>query len=67
MNIRQVIKEFIYYYDNKLSADFTGEVKQGDPLCWKADITLLKSFGFINRVGIEQGIKETVEWLKKQD
>ncbi len=40
-------------------------VKPGNPLHWRADIDLLKSFGFTNQVSIEEGLKNVVKWLKE--
>lgn len=67
VTIKEVVLEFIKNFDTGLAPDFSDQAKQGDPLYWQADITLLKSFGFINKYSIQQGIKETVDWLKKQE
>jgi dTDP-glucose 4,6-dehydratase/UDP-glucose 4-epimerase len=41
-------------------------VKPGDPLNWKADISILTSFGFKNETLIENGLKNVVKWLKEK-
>lgn len=46
---------------------FTGEVKEGDPINWRADITKLISFGFSPKYKIEQGLTEYYNWLIKLD
>lgn len=46
---------------------FSGEVKEGDPINWKADITQLLSFGFIPKYRIEQGLLEYYNWLMTQE
>lgn len=44
---------------------FNNTVKPGDPLFWKADITLLKSMGYKPTIGIEEGINKYIKWIKK--
>lgn len=66
-SIKEVVEIFLNQLNPNLSANFTGECKEGDPLYWQANIDLLKSFGFKNQISIEKGIIETVKWLKKQD
>lgn len=66
-SIQTVASLFLSAYNPALQPVFSGEIKEGDPLYWEVDISLLKSFGFTASTTIEQGIKQTVAWLKKQD
>ena len=43
---------------------FNGETKVGDPLNWRADISLLKSLGYKKSVDLEQGIGDYVDWVR---
>ncbi len=43
---------------------FNNQVKQGDPLNWKADISKLQSLGYSQKVGIENGIQRYIDWIK---
>jgi UDP-glucose 4-epimerase len=43
---------------------FEGEVKQGDPINWVADITEIKKWGYINKVKLDKGFENYIEWLK---
>ncbi|MFI5150574.1 MAG: NAD-dependent epimerase/dehydratase family protein [Bacteroidia bacterium] len=45
---------------------FNGNVKQGDPMYWKADISLLRSLDFKPSVSIHTGIEKYIEWLLKE-
>jgi dTDP-glucose 4,6-dehydratase/UDP-glucose 4-epimerase len=45
---------------------FNGIVKQGDPLFWKADITLLKSMGFAPKIKMTEGLQKYALWLKEE-
>lgn len=42
---------------------FNGEVRQGDPNNWNADISLLKGLGYVQKVSIEEGIRRYCQWL----
>lgn len=42
---------------------FNGQVRQGDPRFWQADITELKAIGFKPSVSLKDGIKQTITWL----
>lgn len=48
----------------KKRVTFNNTVKEGDPLNWRADITILKSFGYKKTNSIEQGIKKYILWAK---
>jgi len=63
--IKDVATIFINEINSDISLKFNMIVKPGDPLHWRADISLLKSFGFNNQVSIENGLKNVVLWLKE--
>jgi len=44
---------------------FDGTCLEGSPLRWRADISKLQDLGFRQKVMFETGIKETVEWIKR--
>lgn len=43
---------------------FNNKIKVGDPLNWKADVSVLQSLGYKGTVSIEQGIKKYISWVK---
>ncbi len=45
---------------------FSGEVRQGDPAHWKADISALSALGFAAAYTMEAGLEATAEWLNAQ-
>ncbi|HET6244683.1 MAG: SDR family oxidoreductase [Bacteroidetes bacterium] len=65
VSIRQAAEIFYSLYDPSIKFEFSGEEKPGDPKNWKANIAVLKSFDYKTEYGIEEGIAEYVEWLKK--
>lgn len=53
------------YYNKDATLTFNGNQKSGDPKNWRADISVLKSFGFKVTVPIEKGVEHYALWLKK--
>ncbi len=45
---------------------FSGEEKIGDPKFWKADISILKSYGFEPKYSLKKGLEAYMQWIKKE-
>lgn len=63
------IKDLAHIYARKLGeteeiVSFNGEVKEGDPRNWRADISLLKKIGYEKQVKLEDGIESYVNWVR---
>ncbi len=56
----------IKHYGVAYPLSFTGEIKAGDPLHWKADISRLQSLGFTPAMPLEQGVEEYVAWFRRR-
>jgi len=63
--IKTAAEIFANEVNPEIKLKFNMIVKPGDPLNWRADISLLKSFGFENKIGVQQGLKNVVSWLKE--
>lgn len=46
---------------------FSGETKAGDPLNWRADISLLKKIGYEKTIDFEDGVRGYVHWVREQE
>lgn len=46
---------------------FNGEVKKGDPLNWRADITKLQKLGYTQSIDLHEGLKNYIDWVKQID
>jgi nucleoside-diphosphate-sugar epimerase len=44
---------------------FSGRVRHGTPPVFRADIERLKALGYRPRVGLEEGLDETVAWFRR--
>ena len=63
--IASASKIFCQEINPDIRLSFNKIVKPGDPLNWKADISILQSFGFTSKTDIREGFKNTVKWLKE--
>lgn len=43
--------------------EFSGYVRQGDPLRWRADVSKMRRLGFEPAHDLRQGLRDTVEWV----
>lgn len=64
------IKEAIEVFRSAIGIDFNytfnNNVRSGDPLNWRANIDILLSFGFEQKIDFREGIKHYVEWLRER-
>lgn len=63
--IREAAGIFCNAIDGGIRINFNNIVKPGDPLNWRADISIVKSFGFEPKTTINDGLFNTVKWLKE--
>ncbi|MFD2873849.1 NAD-dependent epimerase/dehydratase family protein [Mucilaginibacter ximonensis] len=63
--INEAAAIFCKAIDQNIKLKFNQLVKPGDPLNWKSDISILKSFGFEPQVSIEEGLTNTAQWMKE--
>lgn len=46
---------------------FNGAERKGDPINWEADISVIKSWGYVPTVELEKGVKEYLLWVKENE
>jgi len=63
--IKMAAQILIDNLNTNLSLVFNGVQNKMDPKFWKADISNLKSLGFIANISLENGLKQYVRWLKE--
>jgi UDP-glucose 4-epimerase len=44
---------------------FNNQIKKGDPLNWRADISKLKQLGFSQKISLELGLSKYSKWLQE--
>jgi dTDP-glucose 4,6-dehydratase/UDP-glucose 4-epimerase len=45
---------------------FSGNERMGDPICWKADISLIRKLGFEPQTSIKTGAGKYIQWLREE-
>ncbi len=61
--IQYVAELFHKNFQNSKTIRFNNQVKQGDPLNWRADISVLKALGYQQNISIEKGIQRYIDWI----
>lgn len=66
VKIKDVARKFAY--EMGLTDDsicFDGKRREGDPLCWCADISKLVQLGYKRKVSFDEGIREYIRWASR--
>lgn len=63
-SIKTVADLFAKHLDVAVEIRFNNQVKAGDPLNWRADISILKAMGYQPKVSLEDGIENYIGWVK---
>lgn len=62
--VREAVHTFAQLKDYKGAIVFNGNVREGDPRFWEADIRILKEWGYRQTITLEQGLKEYILWAE---
>lgn len=65
ITIEEIAKVFFSHLDNRVEIKFGGENRKGDPINWEADTQLLQSMGYQQKITLDLGLKEYIEWRKE--
>lgn len=63
--ISAVAECFVKKLNVDLNVSFNGEIRKGDPLNWRADISRLQELGYQSDYCLESGLKEIAAWMKE--
>lgn len=63
IKIKEAVLVFLKFFDHDIKYLFSGETREGDPLNWLADISILNTFGYQPSYTIESGLKQYYEWV----
>lgn len=66
-SIAEAASCLIKYVDPQAKLSFSNEIRKGDPINWKADITALQNLGFTPSVDLNTGLYNLSKWLKNQN
>jgi dTDP-glucose 4,6-dehydratase/UDP-glucose 4-epimerase len=62
-SIRQIAEIFEKYFGSDKKINFSSEVKEGDPINWRAAIANAETLGFTPMANIEASIVEYIRWF----
>jgi len=54
------------HLERKISVEFDGVIRTGDPLNWKADVASLTQLGFTPEVSLQRGISVYAQWCRAE-
>jgi UDP-glucose 4-epimerase len=66
IKIADIVELYLKFHPKKSKVIFNGEVRLGDPMFWCADISTMKNWGYQQKISIEDGIAQYIEWATKQ-
>lgn len=67
VKISDAVSLFYKHYNSKVEFRFGQNIRTGDPINWKADITKLTRLGFKPKYKLEDGLIEYTQWIKGLD
>lgn len=62
--IADVVKIFFEAAGFKTSYSFNGNVREGDPKNWRADISMISALGFNPEIDLYTGLKSVTNWMR---
>lgn len=65
-SVREVAEPLVRAISQGTPVEFSGEVREGDPLRWRADISRLAALGFAPACTFGEGLAEYAEWYLGQ-
>jgi UDP-glucose 4-epimerase len=64
-SISSAVKTFYSFFPKEKKVRFNGQVKKGDPLNWRADISQLKEMGYAQSVDLHDGLSNYFLWISR--
>jgi UDP-glucose 4-epimerase len=61
--IKDAVSIFYSFFKSEVTYSFTGNIREGDPLNWVADISKLISFGYQPSIGLNEGLQDYYKWI----
>lgn len=65
-SVHAVSEIFVRIMKSDKTVRFNNEERKGDPIYWQADISDLKAWGYEPLVSLEEGVKNYIEWVERE-
>jgi len=62
--IKDIADIFENYFKNTITIHFSGEIKQGDPINWCAEIDTIKNLGFETKTDFKDSVNNYIQWYQ---
>lgn len=66
ITVANAVNIFLSYFPETKEARFNGLVKEGDPLNWRADISILRRMGYESSVSMKDGLQRYFAWISQK-
>lgn len=64
IKIEDAVSTFFSFFKPEIKYSFSGEIRKGDPVNWRADISKLINYGYHPSVDIITGLSSYYEWIE---
>ncbi len=64
IRIKDAVAIFFSLFNEEINYSFSGNIREGDPTNWVADINKLKSFGYQSSIDLRTGLQAYYNWVK---
>lgn len=65
ITIQNAVTAFLSALGMRKSLFFNDQLRSGDPVNWRADVSKLRSIGFNAQVPLTEGLKEVASWISR--
>lgn len=63
ISIKDVVSYYFSLFKSDIRYSFLGEIREGDPANWVADISILKSYNYKSSIDIKTGLEKYYNWI----
>ncbi|WP_432748537.1 NAD-dependent epimerase/dehydratase family protein [Pectinatus frisingensis] len=63
--IKDIVEKIFKKYNTHLVPNFTGDINEGNPSAYLADVHKIREWGFYDEISLDEGITEYVHWFRK--
>ena len=67
IKINKAISIFLSEIQSDANSSFSGEIKIGDPINWRADINKILALGYKSKIDFDLGLNKYAKWLKENE
>lgn len=63
ISIKEAVAIFFSFFKKEISCTYSGEIREGDPANWLADIARLESYGYKPEIDMKSGLERYYKWI----